>query len=77
VVNVEKGHFLAPWDMSQVVSKLTESGLEASSGRLWLTERGSSFGYSTLFTEALLNSSGSFDLAYSRGWRETNDANGA
>jgi 2-dehydro-3-deoxyphosphooctonate aldolase (KDO 8-P synthase) len=48
VVNVEKGQFLAPWDMSQVVSKLTESGLEASSGRLWLTERGSSFGYNTL-----------------------------
>jgi len=37
--------------MSQVVSKLTESGLEASSGQLWLTERGSSFGYNTLVVD--------------------------
>jgi 2-dehydro-3-deoxyphosphooctonate aldolase (KDO 8-P synthase) len=51
VVNVQKGQFLAPWDMSQVVSKLTESGLEASSGQLWLTERGSSFGYNTLVVD--------------------------
>ena len=51
MVNVQKGQFLAPWDMSQVVSKLTESGLEASSGQLWLTERGSSFGYNTLVVD--------------------------
>ncbi len=51
VVNVKKGQFLAPWDMAQVVGKLAECGLEASSGRLWLTERGSSFGYNTLVVD--------------------------
>jgi len=48
VVNVKKGQFLAPWDMAQVVNKMAESGLDPASGRLWLTERGSSFGYNTL-----------------------------
>ena len=51
VVNVKKGQFLAPWDMAQVVNKLTECGLEPASGRLWLTERGSSFGYNTLVVD--------------------------
>ena len=51
VVNVKKGQFLAPWDMAQVVGKLAECGLEASSGRLWLTERGTSFGYNTLVVD--------------------------
>lgn len=51
VVNVKKGQFLAPWDMAQVVGKFAECGLEASSGRLWLTERGSSFGYNTLVVD--------------------------
>jgi 2-dehydro-3-deoxyphosphooctonate aldolase (KDO 8-P synthase) len=51
VVNVKKGQFLAPWDMAQVVNKMAESGLDPSSGRLWLTERGSSFGYNTLVVD--------------------------
>jgi 2-dehydro-3-deoxyphosphooctonate aldolase (KDO 8-P synthase) len=51
VVNVKKGQFLAPWDMAQVVNKLKESGLDPASGRLWLTERGSSFGYNTLVVD--------------------------
>ncbi len=51
VVNVKKGQFLAPWDMAQVVGKFAECGLAASSGRLWLTERGSSFGYNTLVVD--------------------------
>jgi 2-dehydro-3-deoxyphosphooctonate aldolase (KDO 8-P synthase) len=51
VVNVKKGQFLAPWDMAQVVSKMAESGLDPTSGRLWLTERGSSFGYNTLVVD--------------------------
>jgi len=51
VVNVKKGQFLAPWDMAQVVNKLAESGLDPASGRLWLTERGSSFGYNTLVVD--------------------------
>ena len=50
-INVKKGQFLAPWDMAQVVGKFAECGLEASSGRLWLTERGSSFGYNTLVVD--------------------------
>jgi len=51
VVNVKKGQFLAPWDMAQVVNKLNESGLDPASGRLWLTERGTSFGYNTLVVD--------------------------
>ena len=51
VVNVKKGQFLAPWDMGQVVNKMAESGLDPASGRLWLTERGSSFGYNTLVVD--------------------------
>jgi 2-dehydro-3-deoxyphosphooctonate aldolase (KDO 8-P synthase) len=34
-----------------VVAKLAEFGLEPSSGRLWLTERGSCFGYNTLVVD--------------------------
>jgi 2-dehydro-3-deoxyphosphooctonate aldolase (KDO 8-P synthase) len=51
VVNVKKGQFLAPWDMAQMVNKMAESGLDPASGRLWLTERGSSFGYNTLVVD--------------------------
>ena len=51
VVNVKKGQFLAPWDMAEVVGKLAECGLEAGSGHLWLTERGSSFGCNTLVVD--------------------------
>lgn len=50
-VNVKKGQFLAPWDMAQVVSKCSDLGIEPASGRLWLTERGSSFGYNTLVVD--------------------------
>ena len=46
-VNVKKGQFLAPWDMSNVVDKLTASGCE----QLSLTERGASFGYNTLVVD--------------------------
>lgn len=51
VVNVKKGQFLAPWDMAQVVQKLSEAGLNPAEGQLWLTERGSSFGYNTLVVD--------------------------
>jgi 2-dehydro-3-deoxyphosphooctonate aldolase (KDO 8-P synthase) len=50
-VNVKKGQFLAPWDMAQVVHKMAEFGLDPASDRLWLTERGSSFGYNTLVVD--------------------------
>jgi 2-dehydro-3-deoxyphosphooctonate aldolase (KDO 8-P synthase) len=47
VVNVKKGQFLSPWEMSNVVKKLEESGTQ----RIILTERGSSFGYNNLVVD--------------------------
>ena len=47
VVNVKKGQFLAPWDMKNVVLKLTQSGNE----NVLVTERGTSFGYNTLVSD--------------------------
>ncbi|NLC57024.1 MAG: 3-deoxy-8-phosphooctulonate synthase [Armatimonadetes bacterium] len=46
-VNVKKGQFLAPWDMKNVVGKVTAGG----NHRLLLTERGTSFGYNTLVVD--------------------------
>jgi len=50
IVNIKKGQFLAPWDMAQVVAKLRAAGLDDPQ-RLWLTERGTSFGYNTLVVD--------------------------
>jgi 2-dehydro-3-deoxyphosphooctonate aldolase (KDO 8-P synthase) len=47
VVKVKKGQFLAPWDMANVVAKITESG----NANVLVTERGSSFGYNTLVVD--------------------------
>jgi len=47
VVNVKKGQFLAPWDVSGIIKKMEEAG----NRKLLLTERGSSFGYNTLVTD--------------------------
>ena len=47
VVNVKKGQFLAPWDMRQVVAKVTGSG----NANVLVTERGASFGYNTLVSD--------------------------
>lgn len=46
-VNVKKGQFMAPWDMNNVVTKLTDAG---ASGVL-LTERGTTFGYGRLVND--------------------------
>ncbi len=46
-VNLKKGQFLAPWDMTQVVAKVTDAGNE----NILLTERGASFGYNTLVSD--------------------------
>ncbi|WP_026381907.1 3-deoxy-8-phosphooctulonate synthase [Afifella pfennigii] len=46
-VNVKKGQFLAPWDMRNVVEKVTGSG----NADVLLTERGVSFGYNTLVSD--------------------------
>jgi 2-dehydro-3-deoxyphosphooctonate aldolase (KDO 8-P synthase) len=47
VVNVKKGQFLAPWDMANVVTKLTSGG----NRNVMVTERGVSFGYNTLVSD--------------------------
>ena len=47
VVNVKKGQFLAPWDMQNVVAKVTGSG----NANVLVTERGASFGYNTLVSD--------------------------
>ncbi len=47
VVNVKKGQFLAPWDMANVVAKITASG----NRQVLVTERGASFGYNTLVSD--------------------------
>ncbi|KQM10576.1 2-dehydro-3-deoxyphosphooctonate aldolase [Methanomassiliicoccales archaeon RumEn M2] len=47
IINVKKGQFLAPWDMKNVVDKLTASGAK----NVILCERGSSFGYNTLVVD--------------------------
>ena len=45
IVNIKKGQFLAPWDVKGILSK-TEGAKE-----VWITERGTSFGYNTLVTD--------------------------
>jgi 2-dehydro-3-deoxyphosphooctonate aldolase (KDO 8-P synthase) len=47
VVKIKKGQFLAPWDMKNVVAKVTGSG----NAQVLVTERGSSFGYNTLVVD--------------------------
>ena len=47
VVNVKKGQFLAPWDMANVVAKITGGG----NPNVLVTERGASFGYNTLVSD--------------------------
>ncbi len=47
IVNVKKGQFLAPWEMSNVVKKIEAAG----STEIMLTERGSSFGYNNLVVD--------------------------
>ncbi|MBO1023776.1 3-deoxy-8-phosphooctulonate synthase [Ochrobactrum sp. SD129] len=46
-VNVKKGQFLAPWDMKNVLAKITENG----NPNVLATERGASFGYNTLVSD--------------------------
>lgn len=46
-INVKKGQFVAPWDMRHAVEKVRESGNQ----RVFLTERGASFGYNNLVVD--------------------------
>ena len=47
VVNIKKGQFLAPWDMKNAVEKVRASGND----KVWLTERGSTYGYNNLVVD--------------------------
>ena len=47
MINIKKAQFLAPWDMKNVVEKVRKSGNE----RIFLCERGSSFGYNNLVVD--------------------------
>lgn len=52
IVNVKKGQFMAPWDMAGAIGKIEKvSPSAAKEGRVWLTERGSSFGYGRLIVD--------------------------
>ncbi|HEX8947755.1 MAG TPA: 3-deoxy-8-phosphooctulonate synthase [Dissulfurispiraceae bacterium] len=46
-VNIKKGQFLAPWDVSNIIEKFVSTG----NRRLLLTERGTSFGYNNLVVD--------------------------
>ena len=47
VVNIKKGQFVSPWDMKHAITKCREAG----NTRVFLTERGSSFGYNNLVVD--------------------------
>lgn len=47
IINIKKGQFLAPWDMKNVISKVSGSGND----KIIATERGVSFGYNTLVSD--------------------------
>ncbi len=47
VVNIKKGQFVSPWDMRHAVEKCRAAGND----RVFLTERGSSFGYNNLVVD--------------------------
>lgn len=44
-VNIKKGQFLAPWDVKGILSKCSEAK------EVWITERGTSFGYNRLVVD--------------------------
>jgi 2-dehydro-3-deoxyphosphooctonate aldolase (KDO 8-P synthase) len=46
-INIKKGQFVSPWDMRHAVEKVRESG----NNNVFLTERGSSFGYNNLVVD--------------------------
>jgi len=52
IVNVKKGQFMAPWDMKGAIEKIELVQPNAArEGHVWLTERGSSFGYGRLIVD--------------------------
>ena len=52
IINVKKGQFMAPWDMKGAIDKIEQVAPDAAkNGQVWLTERGSSFGYGRLVVD--------------------------
>ena len=52
IINVKKGQFMAPWDMKGAIEKIEHVAPNAAkNGQVWLTERGSSFGYGRLVVD--------------------------
>ena len=52
IINVKKGQFMAPWDMKGAIEKIEQVAPNAAkNGQVWLTERGSSFGYGRLVVD--------------------------
>ena len=53
VVNVKKGQFMAPWDLRGAIAKIESSQPQMSvdAKQIWLTERGSSFGYGNIVVD--------------------------
>ena len=52
IVNVKKGQFMAPWDMGGAIAKIEQGAPNAAKdGKVWLTERGSSFGYGRIVVD--------------------------
>lgn len=45
IVNIKKGQFIAPWDTTNIVNKADHGG------KLWITERGTSFGYNNIVVD--------------------------
>lgn len=45
IINIKKGQFMAPWDIAGVLSKTSRAD------EVWITERGTSFGYNTLVVD--------------------------
>ncbi len=50
-LNIKKGQFLAPWDSEMVVKKARSFNPKLKRNQLWLTERGTSFGYNNLVVD--------------------------
>ena len=51
-MNVKKGQFMAPWDMKGAIEKIEQVAPGAArEGKVWLTERGSSFGYGRIVVD--------------------------
>ncbi len=47
IINIKKGQFLAPWDVKEIIKKVESRGNK----KIFLTERGVSFGYNTLVSD--------------------------